>query len=1347
MDNSWQTYFDQTDEVKIYAREEVENIADLDYIIVESMTHANEVTKEYNTTKNDIQIICIDQKTEIRNFLLSNGRLCISEHFLKSPLGYFLLDKFLQRKSSIHLLENHGETIEDYHDFKVTNHLNTGEVIDELSVNAFEKGFKLVPIRSYIDHTIYYLTYLKQAGLAGIPFEFEYGFSEHFMAINVHATVKNFVAEYMIDSFGKMNSDDPLKYLLGVMAHACDFLDLTHVENPSKLILTGYFNKGAEHKVSGIAFNNIKTTSQIISEVEDRVSGYRPQKDKTERNEKRVEDLGDKSLAGGLLAAVQPPPAGSVLAEKPATTEEVITFLIDNFEKAYPDRELSEFDRSNLNQFIAGVSDIDFVERLTDEDKDYLVERIQKFNLSKAYDEEIKSIREEIANDAFVIQEFKDTMNEEVAKKISDHIDTNLLNEILAKDEDTSAVRKEKTSHVEKLPQFSVDDAFETLDSSFAGASGNFDASSVVDGLDLGDGKDDFAQNIAGGDEDLFQNTTVPSFDVEEDVFSDLFESDVENSFAQKITGTSGLGDENSRVGGTFEEIEPTIKIGGGPDDAESATMVKGGKEVADDFLQKIKGMPSEPEDDFVQAFSNSFNDSQDKGLFNFKTSNVEDREKEVKRFVKNTLDTSEKLTGLEMSVKAFVHKEAPKRINQGLEHYASRLGKTLENLSQDDMTKFNNEVFPGLLAEVINDEDQINEFKKDLEGYFNNLDTGVESSGLPNTSPKASVFEAQFKVNLERKLEDYTNVSKEDDKYVIEDNSMSESDMQSLIQETMKETFDAAFTFDNATPEEIEKKEKQIISELSQTLKMPEDDVTTIVKGASEKLKEKEQQIVAEKVFGEQTFDEGVIPPVENSEGYTQVTNTKGEAALIEKLKNSEDENKRLKTELSAMELKLSMGDDVKDKFEEVMDELANEDLSDSGESTVSSSLNKEEKEELLAKLSSDENLDPDIADKLKKSIEKESEVVELAKQAEAHLRKAQLESEKKDTLFKTELAKAQKTIKAKELVLEKAKSSMKNLVQKKEKEMVELRAQVNNLNQKLNNDQSAQLKTQVLALKNEKESLTRTAEVYKGKLEAMAKNVEAKKNDDNSAAIAEENRNLKNLKTQLENKMNSEAKTRKSLEERYQKAKQAETQAINNAQKYQSELKSQSGQLKILKDQNAKLVQNASSAKTSAKPNPKMLKEVTQLKAQNSKMHAKLQELTKQLQVKMQEINQMNRVTPAATQTKADSGQDEVLKRKNSELTSKVKELQDKLKKAEKGASTSSAESGSAKEKKLEQNVKKLNTELTKARNESVERKKEAMKFKTELTGLKNKMKVMEKDLEKAKKHASRNAKKKAA
>ncbi len=1407
---------------KLSTRAEVQNIEELDYIIVENVEQASSIATEYNVIKNEIQIICCEDTRDVKDLLLANGRFLLNNNFTDSILTNYLLDKVFNEQFSIHLEENFSETLDNIQSFKITNHLSMGLSLDELATNAFRGDYNVVSIRSFVDHITYYLSYLKQAGLAGIPFEVEYAANHEFFVINISASVKNFVAEYMIDAFGEVKSEEPLNYLLGVAANTCDFLDITYLEEPGKIALTGFFQSASKDKLKGITFNNILTAAQVDIKLERKIANFIPETNRSEQLNNAADQLASKKLPGGMIELLESAPSDSILSEDKDRTNEMINFMVEEFKANNPNQDVKGFGLEQFQEYAPKFDDIDFADKLTTEDQNFLVDRIKNNGLIQAYDEEVEKVRGEIVQDQAVMTSLQDVMGNEIADRVADHVDANILNQILNKDtagkvEEFSSSKTiennfippmfAKEDQTPSIPKFTVDDAFDSIAPDFA-APDEFDAS-VAFG-ELSDGVAGAVESLASDPIDFDSeefSTSLPDFGA--DNFDDLLPSDpstfpiVDYDIDQlasaseepafdhltNIEGMAPVAEDEFNVVGMKEEGEFSQAIGGSKDEADSNSLVKGGKEEADDFMQKISGLADDDDGDFITTFSSSFEDKSKDDVFNFSSSSTEDSKGKMNMLVSSTLDNNPAFDKLSSSVKSYVNKEAPARINAGLENFANSLGKTLDNFSSEDYQTFSGSELPNIMSSLICDDESIEEFKLDLENDFD------DPKSRTRPPQEISEFEDKFKNKLEAKLQSIKNVEKVDDKFVITDQSMSNDDMQVLIRDTMKETFEDEFKFSNASPTEIEAKEGQLIKDLSQTLQMDEEDVSLIVKGAGQATKDKEKEIVAEKMFSGDT---------ETDQSLDQNANSKYESILIQKLKDTEEENKKLKTNMSAMELKLSATDDVKDKFDKIMsDSQSPEEANKAIEAEVNNkvpapAMNIMEKTKILADIKEGKNLDAESVQKIQHSLEKENEVIELAKQAEMALKKAQLEAEKKDTLFKSELERAEKANKTKDLVLDKAKIAMKTIVSKKEKDLVALKGQVNELNKKLKDDQSTQLKSQVNSLTKAKDTLTKTAELYKSKLENMAKNLDDKKKGENTAVVAEENRGLKRVKNQLENKLNAEMKQKRSLEDRYQKSKHQETKAKNDFVKMSTELKSNQGQLKLLKDQNTKLVQ-AASANGNLKAD-KVSKELDTTKKNNDKLQLKIQDLNKRLddatkvksidgpaspsqvkheldkstkeidhlkdqnqklQNKIEELGKKYKDTPVvsvdqsavaqAQESKdvvigAKAGKEvEILKSQNDQLQGKIKELIGKIKKAESANPSGTQEAGSAKEERLAQSVKSMNLELSKARLEVAEKKKENVKFKKDTTGLKNQITQLKKELERSKKPGIGGAKKK--
>ena len=70
------------------------------------------------------------------------------------------------------------------------------------------------------------------------------------------------------------DSKDPLQYLLGIVARSTDFLEVTYIEDPGRLVLTAAWGKNEKKKLNGLSFNNVLTTAQTIAQLEKKVEQF-----------------------------------------------------------------------------------------------------------------------------------------------------------------------------------------------------------------------------------------------------------------------------------------------------------------------------------------------------------------------------------------------------------------------------------------------------------------------------------------------------------------------------------------------------------------------------------------------------------------------------------------------------------------------------------------------------------------------------------------------------------------------------------------------------------------------------------------------------------------------------------------------------------------------------------------------------------------------------------------------------------------------------------------------------------------------------------------------------------------
>jgi hypothetical protein len=420
--------------------------SEVDYIIVDNERQAQSVSENYSTEENGIQIICLGEVYDQKSFLTFSGRLSLDSDYFKSPVGLKILNKFFSEKYSLHLNDHFEDDLKNFKSFKITNHLSSGLYLDEIAVDSFEAGFNLISMRSYLDHIINYFTYLKQAGLAGVPYEVEYAHNDDFFVVNTYLTVREFVAEYMIDSFGKVNSKDPMKYLLGVAAEASDFMEITYFENPGRLAITAMWNKEKRNYGTSVALHNIQSYSDVRKNVDFQIKSFEDIEDKHDAIRDKQERLVDFDLPGGITELIEEE-LNEKLSSNKEEVRELIAVLIAKSEEDLDGIENLKID--DLEQMIEDIPETDFLKSLEQNDIEQLFEKIQNKNLSKVILEEIETVRGDLKDDESFKTSLKESISDEVSERISEAMDVQSINRLLSsddkdKDEDVQRIKGSK---------------------------------------------------------------------------------------------------------------------------------------------------------------------------------------------------------------------------------------------------------------------------------------------------------------------------------------------------------------------------------------------------------------------------------------------------------------------------------------------------------------------------------------------------------------------------------------------------------------------------------------------------------------------------------------------------------------------------------------------------------------------------------------------------------------------------------------------------------------------------------------------------------------------------------------
>lgn len=409
---------------KLVSLAEFEMNMEITHILAQGDQDFHAMNRMFSTLENDIRIVALSAVKDLPSFITNNGRMVVDQKWLGSPLGLVALEKFFRGQASIQLAENFPSVNEGL-SVKVTNHLRMGADLDRVTQFVHARNGAVVNVRTFIDHAIYYLVYLKQAGIAALPIELDCGHTGTDTVVQIHLPVKNYVAEYLMDSFGQANGQDPLRYLLAICASSADFMEIQYIQSASKLVLTGLWqNKASARTIrfSGLMINHVFTTSQLERQIEERLK-YLPSTSAVQA-QASAEALKDKPLPGHLLEMVMPEAGhGGYLKDHPDLAKQLVAFVIDQWKERYPSKEIAEVTESQMTDLLTEFHDSAEVANLVDVDIQHVIERVRKNNVSEAYGKQIDRVRDNLKHDEDFQKVLGESFAASVAEKVSGALD------------------------------------------------------------------------------------------------------------------------------------------------------------------------------------------------------------------------------------------------------------------------------------------------------------------------------------------------------------------------------------------------------------------------------------------------------------------------------------------------------------------------------------------------------------------------------------------------------------------------------------------------------------------------------------------------------------------------------------------------------------------------------------------------------------------------------------------------------------------------------------------------------------------------------------------------------------
>lgn len=238
------------------------------HILTKDINDFSFIRETYQTIEEDIQIISLTPIEDKQNFVLANGKLCLEEELIKSPLNSFLLDKFFQNYLDPELLVE-SAIFSELGQFSINQFFSFGNQLDLLSKAAFSSGVSGLAVRTYIDHVLMYLAALKSSAKLELPLEITYGESETAFGLQIYFSAQNLMMDDVAVCLSQHNSKRAEETLLNTALDFCDFFDFSLVANAQKMAVAALWLKDTEVENPSFMLSLLSQKAKIVSYIDD----------------------------------------------------------------------------------------------------------------------------------------------------------------------------------------------------------------------------------------------------------------------------------------------------------------------------------------------------------------------------------------------------------------------------------------------------------------------------------------------------------------------------------------------------------------------------------------------------------------------------------------------------------------------------------------------------------------------------------------------------------------------------------------------------------------------------------------------------------------------------------------------------------------------------------------------------------------------------------------------------------------------------------------------------------------------------------------------------------------------
>ncbi len=1137
----------------------------IDYILVGEYDQSfSELDSLYNTVTKNVQIISISKSREIRDFILSNGKVQIHPYWLDNPLGGTIFKRIFDDEFSIHMDETFGQNLKNYKTQKISNHLRSGLYSDIITTEAFMNDYEAVGVRGFIHNIIYYYSYLKKFGSGVFPIEMQHGYSSAGFAVQFQATVNNFSSEYIFDCFGIGASREPVQYLLGFAHQICPFMDILYIENASKLVITGLWPKNSEIpniEFNSLSINRVRSIGQILGELNKEIEMAQSVELAATRDNVGNEESAAKEheLHGELLETIIDTSDQSVLNGEIELVNSLVNHTLKNLQQEGIDKPVTQLTTDEVDQLLANHPNKEVVANLSDQDKKQLIERMANPHLASAIDQAIGRYEDLMKMDEETQNEFADIVEDIIMESVDGLEDKdNFLVEDNGEYDYAEGDPRKKKEHQEDYIEIE-------------GGKSKKDKDQTVNGMD--DEEDIYGRKVKDGsmysDDDTHLGETQMNL----------------NEDTHRVEGQIDLDDENHLAKGKIDLDHDTHRVEGQIDLDADTHIVNGEGEDLDSDLHNVKGKIDE---------DNTLNMAQGDG---------EDLSQDINR-IKGRIDEDNTLNiaqgdGEEISddinrIKGQIDEDGTRSIVGGIyEDMTDDINRIRGRLDEIDLS-----VLP-----ISDDDDEFDAEFERIKSMMSSMDDDTPPEMEQIEDITSFLSKAKERIGddegfdiIHGQLEDLTS------EFTTVKGKMLDSAEENM-QVSSAQTADGAMGFTSIdtiggdkssgmnTKGKVGKKQiaeqvqKTIFSEINDSKGKGNFDFH----GLKSKLKNQLQNSLGENVTDEainnivdksvdkakktllkkslenptKTAEKTTVASQQGNDPSAAAGTSVKETQLLKKTAIAENENKDLKKQITALKIKVKASESAQKKAEQVhraAQEKANQQTAESSKKNKDPKKKKETDRSALAqKIQDSKDLDSTNKQEVLRVLEKERELDAKADELELAAKKAERNIIELENGYKKELNKQEKLLKGKEYIIEKAKENIQVAVGRKQKEISNLHGTIERLAKQAQDGPATDNSGEVRQLENDKSALKQQLQSFRKKISILSEKInEFNESDDDdklrrmSDAVRKSTLKQKSMEKDLSQAMAQN----KSLEIKLDQATDAAPQGKQEATNKETEL-----------------------------------------------------------------------------------------------------------------------------------------------------------------------------------------------